>query len=96
MEPTIIGALAGVGSNAINNAMGVQNGQTAMNMQIHQAQQLQQMQISGSKELTQFQNEEAYQQWLRTNYSAQRREMEKAGLNIAMMYGKGGQGGTLS
>lgn len=36
----------------------------------------------------------SYDQWLRTNYSAQVQQMEKAGLNPALMYGQGGPGGT--
>ena len=43
-----------------------------------------------------FRNNLAYQNWLRTNYSAQVEQMKKAGLNVGMMYGKGGgAGGTL-
>lgn len=39
----------------------------------------------------------AYQQWLDTNYGAQREQMEKAGLNVGLMYGMGGgAGGTTS
>jgi hypothetical protein len=37
----------------------------------------------------------SYQNWLRTNYSAQLAEMKKAGLSAGLMYGNnGGQGGT--
>lgn len=35
-----------------------------------------------------------YQQWLRTNYPKQIEMMKKAGLNPALMYAKGGPGGT--
>lgn len=34
-----------------------------------------------------------YQQWLRTNYSAQVEQLKKAGLNPALMYGNGAGGG---
>ena len=38
----------------------------------------------------------ALDMWDKTNYSAQRKQMLKAGLNPAMMYEKGGTGGTTS
>lgn len=34
------------------------------------------------------------QMWEATNYSAQREQMEKAGLNVGLMYGQGGAGGA--
>ena len=86
---------AGIIAQGLNNSMGMQNAQMAQHMQINQAQQLQQMQVDGAKELTQFNNKEAYEMWKKTNYSAQADEMRKAGLNVATMYGKGGQGGSL-
>lgn len=39
-------------------------------------------------------NDLQYQQWLRTNYPKQIEMMKKAGLNPALMYAKGGPGGT--
>ena len=38
----------------------------------------------------------AYRNWLRTNYGAQREQLEKAGMNVGLMYSQGGQGGQLS
>jgi hypothetical protein len=35
-----------------------------------------------------------FQQWLRTNYPAQVEQMKKAGLNVGLMYGMKGGGGT--
>ena len=58
-----------------------------------QAQQNQQQQVQDQKELMELGNNLAYQNWLRTNYSAQVEQMKKAGLNVGMMYGKGGAGG---
>lgn len=61
-----------------------------------QAHQNQQQQVRDQKELMELGNNLAYQNWLRTNYSAQVEQMKKAGLNVGMMYGKGGgAGGTL-
>ena len=53
-----------------------------------QAQQNQQQQVQDQKELMELGNNLAYQNWLRTNYSAQVEQMKKAGLNVGMMYGR--------
>ena len=45
------------------------------------------------KELNNQQYDNSKKFWDETNYDDQVREMEKAGLNIGMMYGGGGQGG---
>jgi len=62
-------------------------------MQVGQNQQLMQQQIAGQMQMGQFNSDLAYKQWLRTNYDAQRKQMEKAGLNVGLMYGGGGAGG---
>lgn len=51
-------------------------------------------QLANSKELTEFNREQQMQMWRDTNYAAQREQMEKAGLNVGLMYGGGGQGGS--
>lgn len=53
----------------------------------------QKQQLKGQKLALQQQNSAAYDLWLKTNYSAQRRELEKAGLNPGLLYGMGGSGG---
>lgn len=50
-------------------------------------------QLQNQKELNKYNQQLAMQTWEDTNYSAQVREMEKAGLNVGMMYGQGGAGG---
>lgn len=50
--------------------------------------------LRNNKELTQFNKEQQLDLWQKTNYDAQRKEMEKAGLSVGMMYGMGGGGGT--
>ena len=61
-----------------------------------QAQQNQQQQVQDQRELMELGNNLAYHNWIRTNYPAQVEQMKKAGLNVGMMYGKGGgAGGTL-
>lgn len=54
----------------------------------------QRQQLKGQKQALQQQNDAQYDMWLKTNYSAQKRELEKAGLNPGLMYGEGGGGGT--
>lgn len=72
----------GIGTGIINNAM-----------QLGQQQDLNQMAIEGSKELSKYNSDLAYEMWEKTNYDAQRKQMEKAGLNVGLMYGRGGAGG---
>lgn len=62
--------------------------------QIRQQQKLQDMQVKGSKELSEFQKQQELEMWEKTNYAAQREQLEKAGLSVSMMYGGGGGGGA--
>lgn len=61
----------------------------------NQAAGAQQQQVEDQKGLMELGNNLAYKNWIRTNYSAQMEQMKKAGVNPALMYGKGGAGGTL-
>lgn len=78
-----IGALTGMVTDGI-----------ASSRQMNYQQQLNAEQEAAAKRLSEHQNQMAMEMWRNTNYSAQRKEMEKAGLNVGMMYGKGGQGGS--
>ncbi|AXH74111.1 MAG: DNA pilot protein [Microviridae sp.] len=51
-------------------------------------------QVNAQKDLGKFNQGLAIDTWEKTNYPAQRRQMEKAGLNVGLMYGSAGQGGT--
>lgn len=62
--------------------------------QYEQAEKLQGLQMEGSKEMAEYNANLAYDMWTKTNYSAQRKELEKAGLNPALLYGKSGGGGA--
>lgn len=62
--------------------------------QIKQQEKLQRMQIEGQKEMGNFNREQQMRLWQDTNYSEQRQQMEKAGLNVGMMYGMSGGGGA--
>lgn len=62
--------------------------------QFNQSKELMGMQQKNQMGLNQQGKDLALQQWKDTNYSAQKAEMEKAGLNVGMMYGMSGGGGT--
>jgi len=62
--------------------------------QLEQQQKLTDMQAKAQMGLSRDNAKVALQMWKDTNYSAQVEEMKKAGLNVGLMYGKGGSGGT--
>jgi len=64
--------------------------------QIRQQQKLQAIEIQGAKEMGAYNQGLALDTWNKTNYEAQRKHLEKAGLNVGLMYGTAGQGGTTS
>lgn len=78
----------------IGTALGLATAKWQDRRQIRQQKKLQKMQIQGQKEMGIFNREQAMQMWHDTNYAAQRAEMEKAGLNVGLMYGMGGPGGA--
>lgn len=74
----VVGGLMDAGNGAINT---------------NQNKKAQERTFSMQKDLNQQGKDLALQQWKDTNYSAQRRELEKAGLNVGLMYEGGGAGG---
>lgn len=76
-----IGAAAGAG--VANNVMDIAFGNLK-----------QKQQLKGQKKALEQQNEAQMDMWRKTNYSAQREELEKAGLNAGLLYGMSGGGGT--
>lgn len=77
--------LIGMGMNAIGH-----------NLQLEQQQHFQDQAIRGNKEMMDYAQKKSMQTWEQTNYEAQRKQMEKAGLNVGLMYGGTGSGGTTS
>ena len=73
----------GIGTGIINNALSMGMNSSSMDEQANHA-----------KDLSNFNREMAMQMWHDTNYSAQMKEMEKAGLSPGLIYPKGGGGGT--
>lgn len=64
--------------------------------QYEQQRKLQGLQIAGQKQLGMFNQGLAKEMWDYTNYENQRRHMENAGLNVGLMYGSAGAGGSTS
>ena len=62
--------------------------------QIDQQRKLQDLQIEGNKSMLDYSSMLQRKMWDYTNYSNQRKHMEEAGLNPAMMYGMSGGGGS--
>lgn len=62
--------------------------------QLEQQERLQRLEMEGQKEMAQYNQQLALQMWDKTNYAAQRAQLQKAGLSVGLMYGKGGPGGT--
>lgn len=80
-------------NNVVNAGMGLLLGKINDKRQLKQQKKLQDMQMAGNKEMAIFNNAEALKMWDATNYAAQVKQMEKAGLSVAGMYGSGGGGG---
>lgn len=84
--------LAMLGSAAIGaagNIIGNRN-------QLNQQQKLTNQQVEAQMRLGRFNQQLGMETWEATNYAAQRAQMEKAGLNVGLMYGGQGHGGTIS
>lgn len=79
---------------AVDGAMGLLLGGINDRRQRRQQEKLQEIQIRGSKELTDYQYAKQLQMWKDTNYSTQKEQLEKAGLNPGLIYGMSGGGGT--
>lgn len=78
--------MASVGGQLAGNAMGAIIGQNSMSDQ-----------VAAAKQMAIFNREQQMQLWRDTNYKAQADQMRKAGLNVGLMYGKGGgQGGSVA
>lgn len=79
----LIGSVAGMGLTGYNDQR-----------QIEQQKRLNELQIRGNKELAKYGQELALDTWEKTNYAEQKRQLQKAGLNVGLMYSQGGPGGT--
>lgn len=88
----ISGAALGMQAAAgIGKALGIGQG---YNRQLKQQEKLNALQIKNQAELAQIQHNLQLDMWDKTNYPAQVEQLKKAGLNPALLYGKGGGGGA--
>lgn len=89
--------LGQLGMQAAGAAIGGIGGQIfgAMNdrRQLRQQQKLTDMQIDADQKMTAYNKSAQLQMWKDTSYGPQKEQMEKAGINPALMYGMGGGGG---
>lgn len=90
--------IGSLGMNAANTVIGTGLGLLLQNhnnkVQLKQQQKLQDLQISGQKQMADYNEQKQLDLWNKTNYPAQVEQLNKAGLNPALLYGAGGGGGT--
>lgn len=94
IDPQVASAAVQGGSSLLGGLLGLASSKYNDKRQLRQANKLQQLEIQGEKELSEWNKQQQYDLWEMTNYPAQVRMMEEAGLNVGLMYGKGGGGGT--
>ncbi len=85
----VVGALAGVATGALG-MIGQRRRERRSN---RQTERLMGMQYDNQRNLNVQGQELAMKTWNETGYEAQKKQMENAGLNPALMYGMGGGGG---
>jgi len=78
---------------AVGAGMGLLLGGLVDKRQLEQQRKLQEQQIKGAKEMADYQQGLQLDTWQKTNYKAQKEQLEKAGLNAGLLYGGGGGGG---
>lgn len=88
-------AAATQASNGIvGTALGLITGGMNDSRQIRQQKKLNELQLDANKNMAMFNYDQQMKMWEATNYSAQREQLEKAGLNPGLLYGMGGGGGA--
>ena len=79
--------------SALGGVLGMVMGGINAEANYHDQKKLMNLQLRNQKELNDYNQQLAMKYWEDTNYYAQREQMEKAGLNVGLMYGGQGQGG---
>jgi len=83
-----------IGQSIATQGMGMIFGKSQDKRQLKQQEKLQKLQMKGAKEMSEFEKDQQMDMWNKTNYGAQKKHMEDAGLNAGLMYGMGGGGGV--
>lgn len=86
--------ITGMGEAAASAGMGLLLGGYNDRRQYKQQEKLQGLQIKGQKEMADYNSNLAFDMWNKTNYGAQRKHLEDAGLSAALFYGGSGAGGA--
>lgn len=95
---TLLGQIGGGIGSALSGGLGglmgmMFQGEQNQN-QLNQQQALTNMQEQANEKLSAFNFNQQFDLWNKTNYPAQVDQLNKAGLNPALLYGKSGGGGT--
>lgn len=84
----------GIANTAVGQGMALLFGKIHDRRQLQQQEKLQALQIQGTKELSDYNQQQQLDMWNKTNYGAQVEHIKAAGLNPAMLYGHSGGGGA--
>lgn len=93
---TGMGAAGNAVSGALGAVMGLALEKHNDKRQINQQKKLQNLQIQGQQQMADYNLQNQLKLWHETNYGAQMKEIQEAGLNPALLYGQGGGGGVSS
>lgn len=85
---------AGAAGAVVGQGMGMLFGRANDERQLRQQAKLNKQAIESNKEMADHNQQLQFDMWNKTNYGAQKKHMEEAGLNPALMYGMGGGGGV--
>lgn len=86
-------ALIGGGANIVSGLIGMIGAKKRATRQFNRQKELMEIQQKNQMALNQQGADLSYEQWQKTGYEAQRKQIEEAGLNVGLMYGQSGGGG---
>lgn len=93
--PNFLAALAEqTAGKAVDTAIGMGLQSINDKRQIKQQKKLTDIQVNAQNQMTNYNMERQLELWDKTNYSAQKEQLKKAGLNPGLIYGMGGGGGA--
>ena len=92
----MVGTILGAGMGLAGTIAGMNSQEKAMNDQWRLEQEKMALQAKYNKEQADYSQQLALDMWNKTNYEEQIKHMQAAGLNPALLYSKGGPGGSTS